>query len=112
MIAVDHRTHIGIIRGRKVPSYSAVTHHLFNAGRTYQVRSAVIDSNLVTERIPQDLAEVIDPVTKSIVAHYAQPTTQSTASGSISNCISYRFTGERTTMRERSAQCKSILLDV
>lgn len=55
-------------------THCAVTDDLLNAGAEYHDIPAVIDGNVVTGRVPDDLPEFIDTVVEGIVERQAQPT--------------------------------------
>jgi protease I len=78
LISVDRRKGTDIVRGRKVTSYCAVTDDLLNAGAEYHDVPAIVDGNIVTGRVPDDLPEFIDAVVKTtasinLVEQQAQP---------------------------------------
>jgi protease I len=45
----------GVLRGRKVTSFSAIKDDMVNAGATWEDKEVVVDGNLVTSRKPDDL---------------------------------------------------------
>lgn len=45
----------GIVRGRRVTSFFAIKDDLVNAGASFEDREVVVDGNLVTSRMPDDL---------------------------------------------------------
>jgi protease I len=45
----------GVVRGRKVTSYSSIQEDLKNAGADWSDREVVVDGNLVTSRKPDDI---------------------------------------------------------
>lgn len=45
----------GILRGREATCFSSIKDDLINAGATYLDQEVVVDSNLITSRIPDDL---------------------------------------------------------
>ncbi len=45
----------GVVKGRKLTSYSAIKDDLINAGASWQDSEVVVDRNLVTSRKPDDL---------------------------------------------------------
>lgn len=47
----------GLVKGRRVTSYSAVRDDLINAGAVFVDEPAVRDGNLITARVPDDLPE-------------------------------------------------------
>ncbi|RLG77540.1 MAG: hypothetical protein DRO12_02005 [Thermoprotei archaeon] len=47
----------GLVRGKKVTSYKAVRDDLINAGAQFVDEPVVVDGNLVTARVPDDLPE-------------------------------------------------------
>ena len=53
-----------IINGRKATSYFAIKDDMINAGAEYEDRSVVIDENLITSRMPDDLPDFMRVVLK------------------------------------------------
>jgi protease I len=45
----------GILRGRKITSVEAIRDDVVNAGARWEDREVVVDRNLVTSRVPDDL---------------------------------------------------------
>ena len=51
-----------VIKGRKATSYFAIKDDLINAGAEFQDSSVVIDGNLITSRMPNDLPDFMKKV--------------------------------------------------
>jgi len=47
----------GIVRGKSITSYAAVRDDLINAGANYEDSPVVIDGNIITSRVPDDLPD-------------------------------------------------------
>ncbi|MFQ6065922.1 MAG: type 1 glutamine amidotransferase domain-containing protein [bacterium] len=47
----------GIVRGKSITSYEAVKDDLINAGANYKDSPVVVDGNIVTSRVPDDLPD-------------------------------------------------------
>jgi len=45
----------GTVKGRKVTGFYAIKDDLVNAGATYLDQEVVVDGNLITSRVPDDL---------------------------------------------------------
>ena len=45
----------GIVKGRRVTGFYAIKDDLVNAGGTYLDQEVVVDGNLITSRVPDDL---------------------------------------------------------
>ena len=62
LVSLDRRKGTDTVRGRRVTGYRAVMDDLLNAGAEYLDLPAVIDGNVVTGRVPDDLPEFCDAV--------------------------------------------------
>ncbi|MEM7125635.1 MAG: DJ-1/PfpI family protein [Chloroflexota bacterium] len=67
LISLDRQKGTDTVRGRKVTSYCAVTDDLLNAGAIYHDVPAMIDGNVVTGRVPDDLPEFCDAIIAALV---------------------------------------------
>lgn len=47
----------GIVRGKSMTSYEAVKDDLINAGANYEDSPVVVDGNIITSRVPDDLPD-------------------------------------------------------
>ena len=56
----------GILKGRKVTSFSAIKDDLVNAGAEFLDREVVVDGNLITSRNPYDLPVFCREIIKKI----------------------------------------------
>jgi protease I len=55
-----------VIKGRKATSYYAIKDDMINAGAIFVDSSVVIDGNLITSRMPDDLPDFMKEVLKFI----------------------------------------------
>jgi protease I len=62
-----------ILRGRTLTCFSSVKTDVKNAGGTFVDRAVVVDSNLVTSRVPADLPAFLSELVKVIGARVAAP---------------------------------------
>ncbi|MEM7028707.1 MAG: DJ-1/PfpI family protein, partial [Chloroflexota bacterium] len=67
LISVDRQKDTDTVRDRNVTSYCAVTDDLHNAGAIYHDVPAIIDGNVVTGRVPDDLPEFCDAIVEALV---------------------------------------------
>jgi protease I len=56
----------GIVKGRKATGYVAVRDDLINAGAEFMDVPAVRDGNMITGRVPDDLPELCQEITKAL----------------------------------------------
>jgi len=56
----------GILKGKKVVSYAPVKDDLVNAGAEFLDVPAVRDGNIITGRVPDDLPEFCQEITKAL----------------------------------------------
>jgi protease I len=68
LISMDRRMGTDTVRGRKIAAYCAVMDDLYNAGAEYVDVPAVVDGNVVTGRVPDDLPEFCDAVIEALSA--------------------------------------------
>lgn len=54
----------GIVKGRKMTCYQAIKDDVINAGAKYADKEVVIDKNLVTSRMPDDLPAYMKAILK------------------------------------------------
>jgi protease I len=66
LISLDRRKGTDTVRGRRVTAYCAVMDDLLNAGAEYVDVPAVMDGNIVTGRVPDDLPEFCDAIIASL----------------------------------------------
>ena len=55
----------GIVKGRKLTSFSAIKDDLINAGAIWKDAPVVVDGNFVTSRVPDDLPEFMAAVIRA-----------------------------------------------
>lgn len=68
LISLDRREGTDSVRGRNVTAYCAVSDDLLNAGAIYHDEPALIDGNVVTGRVPDDLPEFCDAIIEALGA--------------------------------------------
>ena len=51
-----------VIKGRKATSYYAIKDDMINAGALFEDKAVVVDGNLITSRMPDDLPEFMNAV--------------------------------------------------
>ncbi len=68
LISIDRRFRTDCISGRNVTAYCAVTDDILNAGGIYHDVPALIDGNVVTGRVPDDLPEFCDAIVEALSA--------------------------------------------
>lgn len=56
----------GILRGREATCFSSIKDDLINAGATYLDQEVVVDSNLITSRIPDDLPAFCQAIIRAL----------------------------------------------
>ena len=66
LISLDRRKGTDSVAGRNVTAYCAVTDDLLNAGAVYHDVPALIDGNVVTGRVPDDLPEFCEAIVKAL----------------------------------------------
>ena len=66
LISLDRRKGTDSVAGRNVTAYCAVTDDLLNAGAVYHDVPALIDGNVVTGRVPDDLPEFREAIVKAL----------------------------------------------
>jgi protease I len=66
LISLDRRRGTDAVLGRRVTAYAAVKDDLLNAGAEYVDAPAVVDGNVVTGRVPDDLPEFCDAVIETL----------------------------------------------
>jgi protease I len=64
LISVDRVCGTDMVRNRRVTAYEAVRDDLLNAGGDYQDIPAVLDGNVITGRVPDDLPEFCHEIIK------------------------------------------------
>lgn len=55
-----------VIKKRKATSYYAIKDDMINAGANFEDSSVVVDGNLITSRMPDDLPDFMEEVLKFI----------------------------------------------
>lgn len=68
LISLDRQCGTDCITGRNVTAYCAVTDDILNAGGIYHDVPALIDGNVVTGRVPDDLPEFCDAIVEALSA--------------------------------------------
>ncbi len=68
LISLDRQKDTDTVAGRNVTAYCAVTDDLLNAGAVYHDVPALIDGNVVTGRVPDDLPEFCDAIIEALTA--------------------------------------------
>jgi len=58
----------GVLSGRSATSHSSVAKELKQAGALYEDKAVVVDANLVTSRVPQDLPEFLREIMKQLLS--------------------------------------------
>ena len=66
LISLDRQKGTDSVAGRNVTAYCAVTDDLLNAGAIYHDVPALIDGNVVTGRVPDDLPEFCDAIVDAL----------------------------------------------
>ena len=68
LISLDRQKDTDTVAGRNVTAYCAVTDDLLNAGAVYHDVPALIDGNVVTGRVPDDLPEFCDAIIEALTS--------------------------------------------
>jgi protease I len=58
----------GVVKGRRITSYAAVKDDLVNAGADFVDEAVVVDGNIITSRVPDDLPEFCLSVIEKLAA--------------------------------------------
>ena len=57
----------GLVKGKKITSYAAVKDDLVNAGADFVDEAVVVDGNIITSRVPDDLPEFCPSIIEKMV---------------------------------------------